>query len=100
MSRWRAIRRLFTLKCEESTQLVSKSLDADLTCGERLAVRLHALICRSCRRFARQVHFLRTVVATAVIEETSWPPAPSALSNDARLRLAITLRESQASPES
>lgn len=54
-----AVRLILTLKCEQSTRLVSQSLDGRLSWSERWAVRLHALCCRPCRRFKRQILFLR-----------------------------------------
>ncbi len=50
---------ILTLNCEQSTQLVSDGLDRELSACERWAVRLHAISCWSCRRFGRQIQFLR-----------------------------------------
>lgn len=50
------------LGCKEVSQLVSQGLDRRLGLRERLAVRLHLAICRSCRAFARQMDFLRTAI--------------------------------------
>lgn len=47
------------LSCEEVTRLVSQSLDRRLSWTERWGVRLHQLYCLGCRRFARQLVFLR-----------------------------------------
>ncbi len=59
---FKAIKLVLTLRCEESTRLVSDSLDRDLTRSERLAIRLHAVSCWSCRRFRRQILFLREAI--------------------------------------
>ena len=59
MSLWKATKLLLTLHCEESTELMSASYERDLTAAERWAVRLHAVVCRSCRRFRRQLRFLQ-----------------------------------------
>jgi hypothetical protein len=48
--------------CREVTQLVSEGLDRDLAVGERLAMRLHFLICRGCRNVVPQFAFLRQAV--------------------------------------
>ena len=50
------------LSCKEVTQLVSQGLDRRLGGGERLRLRLHFLICRSCTNFARQMQFLRAAL--------------------------------------
>ncbi len=47
------------LSCKQTAVLVSKACDRRLSWGERLAVRLHLLICRGCRQFVRQLRFLR-----------------------------------------
>jgi len=47
------------LSCNDISALVSRAQDRRLSWGERLAVRLHLLICHGCRQFARQLRFLR-----------------------------------------
>ena len=47
------------LTCKEATRLVSQGLDRRLGLAERLALRLHLLICDGCSNFSRQVAFLR-----------------------------------------
>ena len=60
-----AIKLIFTLHCDESSRLVSASLDRKLSFAERTAVRLHRLGCWSCRRLARQLKFIREAAETA-----------------------------------
>lgn len=55
-----AMKLILTLKCEQSTQLVSDSYDRELSWVERWAVRLHYIACWSCRRFGKQLRQLRT----------------------------------------
>ena len=57
-----AIRLILTLRCEQSTQIVSDSLDRDLSAVERWAVRLHYISCWSCRRFGRKLYQLRSTL--------------------------------------
>lgn len=45
--------------CQEISELVSKSLDVHLSFRERLAVRLHLLMCKHCNNFKKQMLFLR-----------------------------------------
>jgi ABC-type polysaccharide/polyol phosphate transport system ATPase subunit len=47
------------LSCKEATQLVSQGLDRRLGLAERVALRLHLLICDGCTQFRRQTAFLR-----------------------------------------
>jgi len=88
---------ILTLSCEQSTRLMSESLDQQLPWTQRLAYRLHAVVCRSCRRFLRQIRFLRNAA-----EQCNHPPGASAetgagesfsLSPEARQRLEQAVRE-------
>jgi Putative zinc-finger len=47
------------LTCKEATRLVSQGLDRSLAFRERLALRLHLLICDGCTNFRKQVVLLR-----------------------------------------
>ncbi|HXZ51480.1 MAG TPA: zf-HC2 domain-containing protein [Burkholderiales bacterium] len=47
------------LSCREVTRLVSEGLDRRLGFGERVALRMHFAICRSCTNFNRQMRLLR-----------------------------------------
>lgn len=92
MTRWATFRRILTLSCEESTRLVSQSLDRDLPRGERVALRLHALICRSCRRFRRQVLALRELIRAGAADPTSGlAESGPGLSDEARARIRRAL---------
>jgi hypothetical protein len=51
------------LTCKEATQLVSQGLDRRLAFHERLALRLHLLVCNGCSNFRKQVTFLRKAMA-------------------------------------
>lgn len=57
-----AAKLILTLKCEQSTQIISDSLDRELTAVERWAVRLHYIACWSCRRFGMQMRQLRQTI--------------------------------------
>lgn len=47
------------LTCKEVTHLVSESLDRELPFPKRVGVRLHLAMCKFCRRYRRQMLFLR-----------------------------------------
>ncbi|HEY7240786.1 MAG TPA: zf-HC2 domain-containing protein [Burkholderiales bacterium] len=51
------------LTCKEATRLVSQGLDRRLGPAERLALRLHLLICDGCSNFRKQVAFIRRTLA-------------------------------------
>ncbi|NNM70458.1 MAG: zf-HC2 domain-containing protein [Gallionella sp.] len=47
------------LNCKQSSELLSQALDRPITFRERLAIRLHLLICDGCRNFDKQLTFIR-----------------------------------------
>jgi len=50
------------LTCKEATQLISKSLDRQLTRRERFAVCLHLMMCKYCKRFSQQLLVMRAAL--------------------------------------
>ena len=87
------LRRLLKLTCEESTQLVSQSLDVRLPPLERVAVRLHALYCSGCRNYRRQLLMIRQLVREMSDPGATEAPAQAAsLSPEARVRITGALR--------
>lgn len=61
-----ATSRILNLRCREATALLSGSLDRQLGVVDRWALRLHLCICRSCRRYRRQLRTLRRLIHDAV----------------------------------
>src|SRR5271167_2120744 len=47
--------------CREATRLQSEGLDRRLSLRQRLGLRIHLLLCKWCRRYGRQITFLRNV---------------------------------------
>ena len=45
--------------CKEVHQLVIEGQDRKLSLAERIAVRVHLMMCSACRRFETQMQFLR-----------------------------------------
>ncbi len=90
-----ALRLILTLRCEQSTRIVSDSLDMQLSFAERWAVRLHAIGCWSCRRFRRQLLLIRDAARARGESHDleKWPV--EGLSDDARLRILKAIRRSQ-----
>lgn len=50
------------LNCEQVTEKLSALLDGQLSAGERVAVRVHLLMCVHCRRFERHLRDLVTAL--------------------------------------
>ena len=82
------IKFLLALTCDESARLSSEALDRDLSCVERWAVRLHAISCRSCRRFRRQVELFRNAMARYLKIHPDKITLDQTLSTEARERIA------------
>jgi hypothetical protein len=51
------------LNCHDIAKLISRSLDERLSWKQRLAIRVHLLYCKFCRRFAKQTEILRLTTA-------------------------------------
>jgi hypothetical protein len=47
------------VNCKENAQLVTQSWDRPLSLKDRLAMRIHLMICKNCARFTRQMHLIR-----------------------------------------
>lgn len=47
------------LSCKEATRLMSAAQDRELSIGERAALKVHLAVCKGCRIFDDQMHFLR-----------------------------------------
>jgi hypothetical protein len=50
------------ISCKDASRLMSKREDAALSAWQRLLLRLHLSVCAACRRFERQVRFLRAAM--------------------------------------
>ncbi|WP_205678686.1 zf-HC2 domain-containing protein [Aquisphaera insulae] len=93
-SRRRRLLSLLTLRCAGASELISRRLDEPLPLVDRLALAGHLLACAPCRRFARQVRFLREACARRPGDE---PDASEAdiLSREARARILEALRRAR-----
>ena len=52
------------LTCQEATAKASLMVDGELGFRERIAVRMHLMMCANCRRFARQFKALVSSMAS------------------------------------
>lgn len=84
-----AAKLILTLRCEQSTHIVSESLDRDLSAVERWAVRLHYISCWSCRRFGKQIRHLREALRL----HPDRTAENATLSPDAMQRIRDAIRE-------
>lgn len=80
------------LTCKEISKLVSDGIDRQLPFGNRLLIRFHLLYCVACRRFRRQIEFLRSAGRRYSHDlEGEAPEHLPGLSEDARRRISDTL---------
>ncbi len=54
---------LLSLTCCEATRLASEGMDRQLSRRERWALRFHAFLCASCRRFEAQLKAIRAATS-------------------------------------
>lgn len=50
------------LDCRHATLLASQSMEKRLSLRQRIALRLHLLMCDACTQFVRQLHVLRAAI--------------------------------------
>jgi len=84
-----ALRGLFP-SCRQAARLQSDALDRQLPFFRRLGLSLHLLVCKWCRRYGRQIAFLRTVAHKCENGEDLMP-APT-LPPEARERIKRALQ--------
>jgi hypothetical protein len=94
MTRPQELWRLLNLPCEGMSRLASESLDRELSRLESLALRSHLLYCAGCRRYARQIAFLREAMRRLRSHlETGRPLPGPGLPGEIRERIEHALRE-------
>ena len=75
--------------CREVSRLQSDALDKRLSLPTRVGLRFHLLLCKWCRRYGKQIRFLRGAAHDHPDELTQ--AAPRRLSPEARERLKRSL---------
>ena len=63
------------LSCKETTRLLSQGEDRKLAFGERVALRVHLVICNGCRNVSAQFKFLRSAVKNLSRDGNEAKPA-------------------------
>jgi hypothetical protein len=79
------------INCKENAQLVTLSSDRPLSWKDRLAMRIHLLICNNCARFVRQMQLMR--------EWLHKDEQRGELSAAARARIAANLSDAGQEPD-
>lgn len=47
------------LNCKQNSELLSQAMDRPVTFRERIAMKMHLVMCRGCRNFEKQLEFIR-----------------------------------------
>src|SRR5216684_5216658 len=76
--------------CRQVARLQSEALDHPLSFRRRLGLGVHLLLCKWCRRYGKQIRFLRTAAHQHAEHESHSPPQP--LSTETRERIKQRLR--------
>lgn len=66
------------LDCKEMARLISDGQDRDLPQGERARMRLHLVICQTCRNVDEQMSFLRQAMRRLGRDEPAGEQPPQA----------------------
>ena len=82
LARWAAY---LSPSCKEAARLQSIALDRKLPMRQRFGLRLHLLLCKWCRRYGKQITFLRNA-AHEHADELAKPVAQM-LQEEARERI-------------
>ncbi len=89
---WSDIYKILTLRCDESARLLSAEKEIKLRRAERIALRMHLLGCRACRRYKRQLSFIRGFIGNLCKKITSDTSVLPLLHKDAKERIKDALR--------
>jgi hypothetical protein len=86
--------RLLFAPCSEISLRASTAMDHDLPRSHRVAVSFHCLYCKACRRYRRQIRFMRAALWALVSDAPLARILPDvSLSPEARDRLRRSIRE-------
>src|SRR6266705_6520899 len=79
--------------CKAVTRLQSEALDRKLPLRQRFGLRVHLLLCKWCRRYGKQITFLRSAAHEHLDELAE--PIPQKLSAEARDRIKRRLHTNE-----
>jgi hypothetical protein len=79
--------------CRDASRLQSEALDTKLCFSKRLGLSLHLLVCKWCRRYGKQIRFLRCTAHEH--SENLSEAVPQKLSVEARERIKQRLQSEE-----
>ena len=76
--------RHWMFSCKKITSMISESMDRDQSLYKRMGIRFHLMMCALCRRYRKQLLFIRSVLQQSDgVEDIFCQSLPS----DARKRI-------------
>lgn len=82
-----------TPSCQKASELASQALERPLSLSERVALRLHFLICACCKRYVVQLRLLRWMIRQSIRRlEEPGSPVDVVLAPEARERIKRAVR--------
>ena len=87
------------LSCSEVTQLVSESLDRELSFRQRMSTKMHLMMCKLCSRYNKQLAGLREAVRLHSASEEDIDIYPASLPSEARERIKQALHHKSGEPQ-
>ncbi len=83
------------LTCKEVTRIVSDSMDRKLPIRQRMAVKMHLLMCKFCSRYSQQLLFIRKAIHhySSKMDDAELPSTTMSLSTEVRQRIKRLIAE-------
>lgn len=82
--------RHWIFSCKKISALISESMDRKLPLYRRMGIKLHLMMCYLCRRYKKQLEFIRSIMQT---DEEVDKIKNESLSAEARKRIKKKLDE-------
>lgn len=84
--------------CREAARLISESQDHPLVMHQRIALRIHLLLCAACRSYERQIIFIDEVFRLRGLKGNPDLPTSTSLDAAARERIRSHLADDAGDP--
>lgn len=81
----RSLISMLQINCREASELISAAADGDLSKRDRIALRIHLVLCAACKRFSAQMSLLRAAMSALPRRwRGSWCDETAHLSSERR----------------
>ena len=85
--------RKLSLRCKDTTPLISELMDHNLPLGKRMRLKFHLALCTVCRFYQKQLEVIRSLARTLGGEEGSTQQ-DATLSENAKTKIKDSLKQS------